>query len=200
MSGRVEDEIKRANQFGDQIEDLIIAKGECPIDDRNKLLIAHWSLISDFHRGILSLLMNKFFGSAFALVRSIVEAVIRAHVVIMGSEEDLQKLRDDNYRTNFGTVGTEIDVAFGTGSLFENFLKGAKDALHSYTHAGIHQLGRRFCGTDLTPNYSEEDIIKVIQTSTSAAFLVTNLITKKFGFEEEWRQCTELFEEWGKRS
>lgn len=197
MNSSFEDEIKRANEFGDRVEDLVIARGQCPTGDRNTPLMAYWSLIFDFHRGVLCLLSHKFFGSAFALVRPIVEAVVRAHVVIMGSEEDLRKLRDDEYRTNLGTVGKEIDSAFGTGEFFENFLKRARNALHSYTHAGVLQLGRRFSGTDLTPNYSEEEIIEVIRTTTSAAFLATNLVTKHFGFEEEWRQCTKLFGEWG---
>ena len=162
--------------------------------------MAYWSLIFDFHRGVLCLLSHKFFGSAFALVRPMVEVVVRAHVVKMGSEEDLKKLREDEYRTNLSTVGKEIDAAFGTGDFFENFLKGARNALHSYTHAGVLQLGRRFSGTDLTPNYSEGEVIEVIRTTTSAVFFVTNLVTKHFGFEEEWRQCSKLFEEWGKHS
>ena len=149
---------------------------------------------------MLCLLSNKFYGSAFALVRPIVEAAVRAHVVIMGSEEDLRRLCNDEYRTNFGTVGKEIDATFGTDDFFEKFLKGAKNSLHSYTHAGLLQLDRRFSGTDLAPSYSEGEIVEVIRTTMSAAFLVTNLVTKNFGFEEEWRKCTQLFGEWGKHS
>jgi hypothetical protein len=200
MSNLIEDEIKKANAFGDQIEDLVIAKGQCPTGDRNTPLMAYWSLTFDFHRGVLCLLSNKFYGSAFALVRPIVEAVVRSHVVIMGSEEDVRNLREDEYRTNLTTVGKDIDTAFGTNNLFENFLKQARVALHSYTHAGVHQLGRRFSGDDLVANYSEEEIIEVIRVSTSAAFMVNNLVTKHFGFEEEWRRNNQLYDEWGKRS
>ena len=197
MSNSVDQEIKRANEFGDQIENLVVSRGQCPTGDRNTLLIAYWSLIFDHHRGVLCLVSNKLFGSAFALVRPMVECAVRAHVVIMGSEEDLRKLGNDEYRTNFSTIGKQIDTAFSTEDLFEKFLNGARDALHSYTHAGLLQLGRRFSGTDVTPSYSEAEIIEIIRTSTSAAFLVTNLVTKHFGFEEGWRECTKLFTEWG---
>ena len=201
MGSRVEDEIKRANEFGDRIEDLVIAKGQCPTGDRNTLLMAYWSLTFEFHRGVLCLLSHKFFGSAFALVRPIVEALVRAHVVIMGSEEDLRELREDEYRTNLATVGKEIDASFyRTENFFENFLNGARNALHSYTHAGTLQLGRRFSGTDLVANYSEEEIIGAIWTTTSAVFMVNNLVTKHLGFEQEWEECNKLFEEWGKHS
>ena len=198
MSSRIEDEIKRANEFGDRIEDLVVARGQCPTGDRNTPLMAYWSLVFDFHRGVLCLMHHRFFGSAFALVRPTVEAVVRAHVVVMGSNEDLQKLRDDEYRTNLSTVGKQIDAAFGTDDLFERFLMKARNALHSYTHAGILQLGRRFSGTDLTPNYTEQEILEVIRTATSAAFMVNNLVAKHFGFERESEEASKLFEEWGK--
>ena len=195
MSNRIEDEIKKANAFRDQIENLVIAKGQCPTGDRNTPLMAYWSLIFDFHRGVLCLLSRKFYGSAFALVRPIVEAVVRSHVVLMGSEEDVRKLREDEYRTNLSTVGKEIDTAFGTDDFFENFLTRARIALHSYTHAGVYQLGRRFSGDVLVANYSEEEIIEVIRVSTSAACMVNNLVTKHFGFEEEWRRNNQLYDE-----
>jgi hypothetical protein len=118
----------------------------------------------------------------------------------MGSEEDVRKLREDEYRTNLSTVGKEIDTAFGTDDFFENFLTRARIALHSYTHAGVYQLGRRFSGDVLVANYSEEEIIEVIRVSTSAVCMVNNLVTKHFGFEEKWRRNNQLFDEWGKHS
>jgi hypothetical protein len=40
MSSRVEEEIERAKQFGGEMENLVVAKGQCPTGDRNTLLIA----------------------------------------------------------------------------------------------------------------------------------------------------------------
>jgi len=62
----------------------------------------------------------------------------------------------------------------------------------------MHQLGRRFVGTDLMPNYSDEEISEVIGAATSAVFLVNNIALKHLGFEPEWKQNNELFAEWGK--
>jgi hypothetical protein len=151
MSNRIEDEIKKANAFGDQIENLVIAKGQCPTGDRNTPLMAYWSLLFDFHRGVLCLLSHKFYGSAFALVRPIVEGVVRSHVVIMGSEDDVRKLREDEYRTNLSTVGKEIDTAFGTDDFFEKFLARARIALiATHTLASIN-WGGGFLETILLP-------------------------------------------------
>jgi hypothetical protein len=196
----IADEIQNANSFGNQIQNLIVAKGQCPADDRNVLLLGYWSLVFDFHRGVLCLLSNKFYGSAFALVRSIVETTVRAHVAIMGSNEDVERLKADDYRTNLATIGKEIDTFFRTETLFETFLARARVALHSYTHAGTMQLSRRFSGHDLEANYKEGEITEVIRAATSAVFIVNNLVTKHFGFEEEWMGNNRLFLEWGKHS
>lgn len=197
MSIHLKKEVKLASEFGSKIEELVVAKGQCPTGDRNTPLMAYWSLVFEFHKAILSLITNKFYGAAFALERPILEATVRAHLVVFVEDDILKKILDDEYRTNFGTVGKEIDDAFRLEGKFENFLTKAKDALHGYTHVGMHQLGRRFNGTDLVPNYSEEEITEVIHTSTSAVFMVSNIVTKYLRFEEEWKETSRLFGEWG---
>jgi hypothetical protein len=79
-------------------------------------------------------------------------------------------------------------------------LTQARPLLHSFTHAGLAQLARRFKGNDLIPDYREAEIREVIRVSTSAVFMVNNLVTKHFGFEQEWKENTDLFTEWGKHS
>jgi hypothetical protein len=200
MPCTVEAEVKKANAFGDHCQELVIARAQVPSGERNNLLIAYWSLVFEFHRGILCLISQRFYGAAFALVRPLVEATVRAHVTIMGSDQDVSKLREDEYRTNLATVGQEIDNAFGTGDLFQSFLADGRKALHSFTHAGMSQVGRRFSGTDLSANYEEGEILEVIRVSTSAVFIVNNHVTKYFGFEEEWKKNTDLYAEWGTRA
>jgi hypothetical protein len=90
------------------------------------------------------------------------------------------------------------DNAFDMKGFFQEFLTKARAALHSYTHVGMLQLGRRFSGTDLIANYSEAEIVEVIRASTSSLFMVNNIVTKHFNFEEEWAKNTVLFTEWGK--
>lgn len=163
MTERVAAEIGLSNEFANQIEELFCAKGQVQTDDRNALLLAYWSLIFELHRAILCLIAQHFYGAAFALVRPIIETTVRAHVAVIGSEYDLKRLRSDEYQTNFATVGREIDTAFHLQGLFEKFLKGARKALHSYTHVGMSQLSRRFKGYDLIPDYKEGEIIEVIR-------------------------------------
>ncbi len=196
----VQREIDDASEFGRKLEELVVSRQECPAGVRDVMLIAYWSLILDYHKGILSLLRTGYCGSAFALVRPLVEALIRSHVVLMGSDDDVRKIRDDDYFVNFKTIGGQIDTTFGLDGFFERFLNGALDALHSFTHSGSSQLGRRFEGTDLKPAYSDEEIIEVIRTTTSAVFMTTNLVTKHFKFQHEAKTADELFTAWGKHT
>jgi hypothetical protein len=159
---------------------------------------SYWALVFDFHKAILSLIPNSFCGSAFALVRPSMEALVRAHVAEKGSLADVASLQQDTYRTNFITIGPWIDKEFGSGNLFTDFLGGARAALHSYTHAGVSQLARRFDGHNLKPTYADGEIIEVVRVSTSAVWMLTNLVTIHFGFTTEAAEAQRLYVEWGK--
>jgi hypothetical protein len=120
-------------------------------------------------------------------------------VVLAGKEDDVLRIQRDEYRVNFGEIGPQIDAAFDLDHFFENFLKErTRNALHSYTHAGMLQLGRRFDGDSIKPRYSEAEIVEVIRTATIALLMVTALLTKRLGFEEEWKATHAMFEEYGK--
>ncbi len=126
---------------------------------------------------------------------------MRAHVAIKGSEGDLKQIQNDDYTVSFKNIGAKIDADFGLGDLMERFLNEVtRNALHSYTHSGLLQLGRRFDGNDIKPNYSDEEIIEVVRVTSSAVFMVTNLVTKHFGLEEAWKKVGQMFEEWGKHA
>jgi hypothetical protein len=201
ISEKVQKEIDSARKFGEQLENIVVSKNQFPTGDRNVLLIAYWALMFDYHKGILSLLQSEFFGAAFALVRPVVEAVVRAHVALMGSKQDLASIKNDDYKVNFKEIGAKIDAAFALEGLMENFLSDVtRSALHSYTHSGLLQLGRRFDGNDIKPNYSDDEIVEVVRVTTSAIFMVTNLVTKHFGFEDDWKNVSQIYDEWGKHS
>jgi hypothetical protein len=201
ISEKVKKEIDSARKFGEQLQEIVVSKNQFPTGDRNVLLIAYWALMFDYHKGIVSLLQSEFFGAAFALVRPVVEAVVRAHVTLMGSEDDLARIQKDEYKVNFKEIGAKIDTAFGLEGLMEKFLDYVtRSALHSYTHSGLLQLGRRFDGNDIKPNYSDGEVIEVIRVTTSAIFMVTTLVTKHFGFEDDWKSVSQMYGEWGKHS
>lgn len=198
VSEKVQQELDRGRMFGEQVEQIVISKNYTD-GERDTLLLAYWELVSDFHGGVHALIQNQFFGSAFALVRPAVESLVRAHIALMGSDEEVKRLRDDTYKVNFKEIGPKIDAAFGLDHFMENFLnEKTRDALHSYTHSGLQQLGRRFRDGQVRPNYTDDELIEVIRSTTSALFMLSNLVTKHFHFEDDWKKVTEIYVEWGR--
>jgi hypothetical protein len=193
---KIENEIDRATELCQQLEDLVVRRSQFPNGYREQLLSAHWALIFDYDKSILALLRNKYYGGAFALQRPLVEALVRAHIVLCGSEEDVCDVRHDDYRTNFRNVGKEIDKAFNLGNLLDNYLNGMSGVLHSFTHSGLSQLARRFNKGSLDANYTDEEIFWLIHHVTSAVWMVTNLLTKTFKFDAEAKQCEALYMAW----
>lgn len=177
----VNEAIERSTAFGQELEDMIVRRGTLTSVDqaRDRILLAYWSLVFDYDKSILNLLRAGFYGGAFALVRPTVEALIRAHVALMGSDEDITKIKADEYHVNFKTIGAQIDTAFALEGFFDKFLNGARGALHSFTHSGLSQLGRRYTGGDLQARYEDGEIVEVIHVSTSAVFMTTNLVTNR---------------------
>jgi hypothetical protein len=62
----VQQVIDHASEFGQRLEDLVVARGSVKLGDagyRDKLLLAHWSLVLDYDKGILNLMRAQFYGA-----------------------------------------------------------------------------------------------------------------------------------------
>jgi len=194
-------EIRRAQDLGQKLEDLVVNAGQITIKTRGSpLLIGFWSLIFDYQKGSTNLLLWKFYAAAFALWRPIVEATLRSHLALMLPDDDIERLWNDDYRVNFKTLPAQIDEKFGRNKTFQNFLPElVRDALHSYTHSGIVPLRRRFDGTAVAANYPDAEILALINTTASGVFMVTSLVTRHFGFDKQWEEAQRLYGEWGEK-
>ena len=195
----VQSEIDRVSRYGQQLEALLAQK-KFPISgDRDALIVGYWSLLLDYHTAIVMLLPKELYGAAFALMRPIVEAWVRVHVVKMGSDDTVLEIKNDSYKVRFDRVGEEIDKAFGLDFFAKSLKKSVRDALHSYTHSGSFQIARRFDENEIKSRYSDGAILNVIEASTTAVFMATIVVAKHFGFEEEWRATSEMFHEYNRR-
>src|ERR1700721_1902392 len=144
MALSLQDEIRRAQEMGQSLEDLVVNAGQVTIkSEGSQLLIGFLSLICDYQKGLLNLLLWKFYAAAFALWRPVIEATIRAHLSLMLPKRDLDRLKKDKYTLDFTRIPREISGAFGLGQVFQNFLpEPVRNALHSYTHSGVVPLRR----------------------------------------------------------
>jgi hypothetical protein len=202
MTSVLADEIMLATQLAQKLEELIVKRGAFPPirSDRDLLLIAYWSLMCEYNKGILSLVQDRFYAPAFALLRPIVETVVRCHVAKFGSDEEVNRLQNDQYSISYEKDGARIDQALGTGELLDSYLKGVRPLLHSFTHSGKAQLARRFSGNDIESSFNQNEVVALIAACSSTLFMVTVLITRHFDFNEEWQSAQVIWNQYGNRS
>ncbi|HTA24724.1 MAG TPA: hypothetical protein VK763_14425 [Terriglobales bacterium] len=199
----IPEEIHAATQLGQALEDLVFHKventGFVTRTERDDILIGYWSLIFEYEKGILCLLRSNYPAPSAALLRPIVEALIKVHKAMIGTEQDVLQIRRGNYNVSYEKDGAQIDQALGLGSLLDDFLKKARPLLHSLTHSGKAQLWRRFDGNQVGVNFSDGEIAEQIGIASSVAFLVTKLIARHFGFDEELQAAEQLWLGYGAR-
>jgi len=142
--------------------------------DEKTIIVAFFSLMVEHHGAILTLLKaGRFDGSAFALVRPLVDAVYRAFWVhFCAKPEHLEAIRKgEGPYPGLPNMADEVEKHMSyTGGLFAA-LKASVKALHGYTHGGLEQLGRRFDPSgNVRPNYQTGEKLEVINSTT--AYLV----------------------------
>lgn len=195
----VRQEISRVSQYGQELEKLFVKKQFKLSGERDLLIVGYWSLLLDYHVAIVTLLPKELYGAAFALMRPIVEAWVRVHVVKMGSDAVVRQIKNDKYKISFDRVGKEIDKAFGLDFFDKSLSKAVRDSLHSYTHSGGFQIARRFDESHIKSSYSDGAILNVIEASMTALFMATIVMSNHLGFEQEWRRTTEFFGQYNQR-
>jgi hypothetical protein len=191
--------LNKASVFTEKLEFILSNRVDFKLSEdqlRERLLLAHWSLIVELNKSILSLVRAKLYGGALALLRPIIEAQVRAHVVLEGSDEEVKRITTDTYRVDFKNIASRLDEAFHLEGYYQSFLPHASAVLHSLTHSGLRQLVRRFDGINLYPHYPDSDVIAVTFFSALAVSFVTTLVTYKFKLDAERKSSDDLLAEW----
>jgi hypothetical protein len=142
--------------------------------DEKTIIVALFSLVVEHHGAILTLLKTgRFDGSAFALVRPLIDAVFRAFWVhFCAKPEHLTAIREgESPYPGLPNMADEVEKHMNyTGGLF-TALKPHIKALHGYTHGGLEQLGRRFNASgNVQPNYAAGEKLEAVNSTT--AYLV----------------------------
>jgi hypothetical protein len=194
MREALEAELKLAAEVVDGVKQ-ILSKHKFSDEEWSTTVIGFIAQGIEHHAAVLLLLRSKLIGSAFALVRSITEILVRGvWMTACATEAQIKKFRDhDKLDLSFGEMSDAIDTACGI-EFFHDFKERSWKALNSYTHTGILQLGRRFTGHKVEPSYTEEEQIEVIKTSTVSILLLVRPFLMKHGQEEAAREIDELGE------
>ena len=127
-------------------------------------------LAAEHHGAILYLLRTgQYDGSAFALMRPLIDACYRAHwVYACAKPKTLERIAagEDCYPPP-RNMAEEVEKKIDTGGFFLSIIPKI-DLLHSYTHGGYEQLVRRFATNgDVKPDYTDDEKQGVIGVITA---------------------------------
>ena len=172
VSADVEKELKSAEAVILEIK-KILNSHHYTTEEYSTVVAGFIDQVLEHLEAIILLTRSNLNGSAFALVRSVVEGLVRGvWFTVCASQDQVIKFRkDDKIDPAFGEMSDAIDAKCGI-DFFADLKKRSWNFLNSYTHTGILQIGRRFTGNVLAPSYKDGEIIEMIRVSTSCPLLL----------------------------
>lgn len=156
------------------IHELSIQSG-----DREVLAAALFDQVHEHHKAIQLLLKNSFAGSAFSLVRPTLETFVRGVWLLRcASEQEVKNFLEDKIvNKSFEDLIKEIEAQPGYDiGVLSKVKKTAWNAMCSYTHGGYLQAVRRITSDQIEPNYADDEMLEVINSSSAIALLAASQI------------------------
>lgn len=182
MTNKLKEHLRRCEEAM-QSSKPILSKHSFPTDPRTLIVIGFISVLVEHQESILLLVMNENVGSASALVRPVVEGAYRAlWINLPATDNDVMKFhKQDKIHLEFGEIAEALDTAYRMGVFFQDFKTRTWRQLNSYTHGGMHQIGRRFVKNEVANNYSEAEIYEMTTTVTTIVLLAISFFLKRQG-------------------
>lgn len=143
-------------------------------DHRHRIPAQLFDLAIEHGSGIVHLISTNICASAFALVRSEFECFVRgAWLHHCASDAEIEAfIAKDRIDPRFGELIDAVEQKHGFDSKFlSNVKDSAMNAMHGYTHGGIHQVSRRLDGDYIEPCFEDDALLEVIQLSATMALI-----------------------------
>jgi hypothetical protein len=135
------------------------------LDTKTTFLRGYVDIALEHHEAILLLIKTKLFGSAFALVRPLIETMLRGlWINALATASQIEEAsQDKDIFPAMSQMLAEIDQTYATGAFFQSFKGSNWAAMCSYAHSGARQIARRFTKGEVKPRYSDGEILEVLK-------------------------------------
>ena len=140
---------------------------------RTRLAAACLDLALEHQKAIVLLVAHRLYGSAFALVRLIFEAYARGvWLHRCASEDQIERFKCGKLDRTFEGLLQDVEriPGFESGVLSISKRK-SWNAMNDFTHSGYIHATRRNTDSSIEPNYSEGEIIEVMDFANAMALL-----------------------------
>jgi uncharacterized protein DUF6988 len=205
----VDDIIIRGDELRTQLSALL-PRHKYLGNTKNQALIGYVDISLEHHKAIWLLIKSELNGSAFAVARSVFDAYFRAlWVNKVATPEQIEQVWRDEWKLPMWKMYAQIKQDYLGTSASNDDAKIAEQAhlgfqalekmwtiLSSYTHSGGLQLGRRFTGDKVEPNYSEAEIAEVLNWATTVLMMLLRMFFVSMGHFEETKEIKTKAKRW----
>jgi hypothetical protein len=200
----------RGAQFRERVDELL-RRHDYPTPDTKTVMVIGYVVIGlQHHRAIWLLKDAELYASAFALVRPVFDAWLRAlRINAIATPEQIEQASRDKLRfpnvdkmladirpVYFGHAEQDAEFKEAVDRLFYFLSRNPKDkadprvtslweVLHGYTHPGARPLARLFTGTEVKQSYSDWTIAQALNLPTLALILLMGPFFISMGKERE---------------
>jgi hypothetical protein len=178
----LDDLIARGAAIRTRLWDLL-ERHSYPDDERSTWVAGSLAVALEHHQAISLLITERLTGSAFALMRPMVETVVRAYWISgVARDDQVERARQDDKKAfpPLMEMSAAVGKAYEADELFERFMS-AWDAMCSYTHSGARQIGRRFSGTEIKPSYKEGAKVQALNSTNMALLFLARMFFMSTG-------------------
>lgn len=196
ISALVQRRVDQSASLGRWINSHVDGKQLYVSHDRVQVCAGLLHIALNHHHGIVVLISNELPSSAAALMRVIVETYVKAvWLRLCSSERQFKRFLKDKEDTSFGDMVREIEKReeFNQGVL-SRFKERFWRVLNSYTHSGMHQIVRHLKEGGVETNFSDDEMLEMLQTCDLFCILATMQIANLTNDAELGPQLLEKME------
>lgn len=159
---------------------------EFETDERKLIALACFDLVLEHQAAMAELHALQLYGSALALLRVLVEALVRGLWLLRcASDLELRQFKRGELKKNFAMLIQEVEKALDekTGIL-SRFKKSAWNSLNGFTHTGFNQITRRHKPGRLEGSYSDGDLSKALGVAGALGLVAAGQLVVLSGKDE----------------
>jgi hypothetical protein len=176
------DHIKQSEELARWL-DRRIDGVEVPSDLRFRLAGGCLDMALEHHKAVILLVSRALYGSAFSIMRLMLEAYVRGVWLHQcGSDDDLKTFVEERFGRTFATLVNDVEKL---ESFSDGVLSAAKrqswNIMCSFTHTGIRQVVRRNKDTTLEPDYDEVELLEALDFVNAIALMAAIQISHLAG-------------------
>lgn len=156
-----------------------------PSETRFRLAGGCLDVALEHHKAVVLLIKYHLYGSAFAMVRPLFESYVRGvWLHRCASDSDINRFTADKLDSSFIKLIQDVEKlpGFDCGTL-SSVKSAAWKAMHSYIHCGLLQVTRRNTESSIEPNYTEGEVLQVINNVNAFALFTAMAIAQLAGNE-----------------